>query len=97
MTRNHARKKWIRRWLGLPSRRWKDSIGFLLAEGYVKAESHGGLVVYSITREGYSLLYHMSIVDEKLNGFFPQGEGFDHQRRREVEKGLIELLFRFPC
>src|SRR5713101_3219689 len=97
MTRTRTRKKWIRRWLGLPSRRWKDSIGFLLAEGYVKAESHGGgLVTYTITREGYNLLYHMSVVDEKLRGFFPLREGFDYLRRREVEKELTELLFRLP-
>jgi len=97
MTRRRARKKWIRRWVGLPSKRWKDSIGFLLSKGYVRAESYdGGVVTYTITREGYYLLYHMSIVDEKLREFFPQREGFDHLRRREVEKELTELLFRIP-
>ena len=64
-------------------------------EGHVKAESlDGGLVAYSITREGYNLLYHMSIVDEKLSGFFPQRENFDHLRRKHVERELTELLFR---
>ena len=88
----------IRRELGLTFRQSKELLDFLVEKEYLARESRDGNAVrYFTSKEGYCLLYYLSVVHEKLAGFFPQRKGriFSGLARAEVERELTEMLFSF--
>ena len=89
----------IRRELGLQYHRAEELIDFLLDNQFLQGErSDVRTVRYLTTGEGYSLLYHLSVVYEKLVQFFPKRKGreFSQMGEAEVERELTEMMFCLP-